>query len=108
MAHLTQDYLNGIVRDIAGLTQALASCENSIRETSSYHDRKINDLLHTIELDPSKSACDGYLLYKELKEHLETRRAAKDAWDYLGYCRKINKLHSRKNKRIYTPRADDA
>lgn len=41
-------------------------------------DRELSNILHSIELQKAKNACEGYLEYKKIKKLLEKRRVVKD------------------------------
>lgn len=105
MTQLTKADMQDLVFNILENASRLVEAEKNLREIQSQADKKIVDLLHSIELEPSKSGVGGYLAYKELRDTLEMRRAAKDAYDYYQSCKAIVKTARRKATRIYSPRA---
>lgn len=107
MSHLSREYIESIVAGVVEASRKLAACEKELRASCSFHDKRINDLLHQIELEPPKSASEGYTFYKDLRESLETRRAAKDAYDYYSHCRKIINTCTGKTNRTYTKRSEN-
>lgn len=58
--------------------------KHELNKIISNCDKTISNLLHKIELENSKNAYEGYLLYRQLKEIVDERRKFKDEFTIIN------------------------
>jgi hypothetical protein len=118
--NIVNNYCSSMVQFFQEVTKTY---ENNI-EVIKTAEGELTDIEHEIELSNPKNACDGYKLYKELREIRVRRRTAKnenqllqEIYDYFtspqgqAFKNKIQqiqgssrKIHDAQQKRVYTPR----
>lgn len=79
MDNIVNEFVNNI---IGSYDKAIQRFENNLEILKKCDDETL-DLLHEIELSASKNVCDGFRMYKDIKEVRLRRRIAKDENDVL-------------------------
>lgn len=95
---ITEDY--EIPESVSRWLDKFGICEDIISEARTERDelesklsnidKEISNILHSIELEKSKNAYQGYLEYKKMKSVLERRRNIKDEKMILEHILKMN------------------
>lgn len=100
--------------DILHFIEGLNVKQKDLEAKQSVIDLELTDILHKIELSPNMNACQGYQMYKAIREITQHRRKIKNELELVKYImdqefdfsdtQKIkSKLHSIHNRK-YVPR----
>lgn len=54
--------------------------KDELNKMISNYDRAVSNWLHEVELEKKKSASDGYIKYRDIKNIVDKRRSVKDEW----------------------------
>lgn len=100
--------------DILHFIDGLNVKQKDLEAKQSVIDLELTDILHKIELSPNMNACQGYQMYKAIREITQHRRKIKNELELVKYIMdqeldfsdtqkiksKLNSMHNRK----YVPR----
>lgn len=98
-----QRRLEELVAQLRALIAELTSRRDELRLQQSEIDKEVSDIQHYIELG-RLNACDGFLIYKRLREALQRRRDVRDYLQIVNFAAECGNSINMLDDRKYSPR----